>query len=225
MKPAMVKELSDAVLAKRATDNDGDITRPAKKRRNNAAAPTGFGEQGQTASYLVQSRDFEEQTRKDAALLKNKQKRKDAVGKTVSEYEGFQDQLRMDLIAWRAQQEIEEREKNNNNNNNGYDPSQNKNKKKKKVVPKPTKLWQVSDKSTVADLDLLAKVLRLDGYTFAANKSTKILWIPRDKLNCHDVVHGYFSLQKEYKELDGFLSNANEIPLGWQQRKQCSNRR
>ncbi len=48
----------------------------------------------------------------------------------------------------------------------------------------------------------------------AANKSTKILWIPRDKLNCSDVVHGYFSLQKEFKELDGFLSNANQIPPG-----------
>ena len=43
MKPVMVKELSATVLAKRAQYNDGDISRPNKKQKNNAAVPTGFG--------------------------------------------------------------------------------------------------------------------------------------------------------------------------------------
>jgi hypothetical protein len=72
MKPVMVKELSENVLAKRAQDSDGDVSRPAKKRRNNTAVPTGFGEQGQTASYMVQLRDFEEQKKKYLCLLKSK---------------------------------------------------------------------------------------------------------------------------------------------------------
>jgi hypothetical protein len=220
MKPAMIRELSGTVLAKRATDNNGDTSRPAKKRRNNAAVPTGFGEQGQTASYLVQSRDYEEKERKDASVFKSKQKRKDAVKKTLCEYDGFQEQFRLELKKWQEQQDIEVREKNIENNSNEEESSQknknnnSSNNKKKRSVAKPTELWEVSEKSRVADLDLLAKVLRLDGYKFAANKSTKILWIPRDKLNCNDVLHGYFCLQKEYKELDGFLSNANQIPLG-----------
>jgi hypothetical protein len=100
MKPVMVKEIAETVLAKRAKQNDGDISRPTKKQRNNVAVPTGFGEQGQTLAYLVQSRDFKEQKKRGAALLKSKQKRKNAVEKMLSEYDKFQNQLQIDNRAW-----------------------------------------------------------------------------------------------------------------------------
>lgn len=208
MKPAMVKELTETVLAKRAKENEGDhISRPTKKRRNNAAVPTGFGEQGQTAAYLVQSRDFEEQKKKDAALLKSKQRRKNAVEKTLSEYNKFQRQLQIDNKAWRA--EVERLVNSDDdlpdsttttNNNEPMAP-----RKKKKLVRRH-ELWEIGASTTIADLDILAQVLRVDEYRLAANKPTKLAWIPQEKLNSQDVERGYKSLQSELTELDTFLS-------------------
>jgi hypothetical protein len=213
MKPVMVKELSENVLAKRAQDNDGDVSRPAKKKRNNAAVPTGFGEQGQTASYMVQSRDFEEQKKKDICLLKSKKKRKEAVEKTLLEYNKFHDKLRSDLIAWRREQEQQEKNKTINpesssSQNDSSSSQLSLQKKKKKLLVRPRELWEVSELSTTADLDILARLFRLETYKFAANKAAKMSWIPRDRLNLHDVVRGYNSLQQESKELDAFLSEA-----------------
>jgi len=72
MKPAMEKEMTETVLAMRAKENEGDISRLTKERRNNVAVPTGLGEQGQTVAYLVRLRDFEEQKKKYAAMFKSK---------------------------------------------------------------------------------------------------------------------------------------------------------
>jgi hypothetical protein len=209
MKPVMVKEIAETVLAKRAKQYDGDITRPTKKRRNNAAVPTGFGEQGQTAEYLVRSRDYEDQRKKDESLLKSKKKRKECVTKTLADYEKFQDKLQSDMRAWRTEHEQELRnmtispESLSINNDSLSLP-----KKKRKLLVRPRELWEVSDESTTADLDILARLFRLEAYRFAANKPAKMSWIPRDRLNLHDVDRGYKSLQKEFTELDSFLSKA-----------------
>ena len=40
-----------------------------------------------------------------ASLLKSKKKRKDAVEKVLSEYGKFHDQLWLDMIAWKTEQE------------------------------------------------------------------------------------------------------------------------
>jgi len=202
----MVKELTEQVLAKRAKENEGDISRPTKKRRNNAAVPTGFGEQGQTAAYLVQSRDFEEQKKKDAVLFKSKQRRKNAVEKTLAEYDKFQRQLQTDNKAWRT--EVERLVDQNDDvataieNNEAIAP-----RKKKKLVRRG-ELWEIGTTTTIADLDILAQLLRVDEYRLAANKPTKMSWIPREKLNSQDVDRGYKSLQSELTELDTFLSKA-----------------
>jgi hypothetical protein len=213
MKPVMIKELAATVLAKRARDNDGDITRPQKKRRNNAAVPTGFGEQGQTASYLVQSRDFEEQKKKDATLLKNKKKRKDAVEKALMDYDKFQNQLRLDTIAWRAEQEEEKKNNVNNQLLSSTNESSSARKKKKKLV-RPTELWELTDVSTTAQLDILARLFRIETYKFGANKPAKMSWIPRDRLNMQDVDRGYKSLHREFSELNDFLSRGEGTSAG-----------
>ena len=57
-------------------------------------------------------------------------------------------------------------------------------------------------------MDILARLFRLETYKFGANKSAKMSWIPRDRLNFHDVDRGSVSLQQESKELDAFLSKA-----------------
>jgi hypothetical protein len=156
MKPAMVKELTEQVLAKRAKESEGDISRPTKKRRNNAAVPTGFGEQGQTAAYLVQSRDFEEQKKKDAVLFKSKQRRKNAVEKRLAEYDKFQRQLEIDNKAWRT--EVERLVDKSDDvataieNNEAIAP-----RKKKKLVRRG-ELWEIGTTTTITDLDILAQV-------------------------------------------------------------------
>jgi hypothetical protein len=61
---------------------------------------------------------------------------------------------------------------------------------------------------------LAPHIFRVDAYKFAANKPAKMSWIPCDRLNLHDVVQGYKSLQKEYKELDNFKSKAASTTMG-----------
>jgi hypothetical protein len=40
MKPVMMKELSEVVMAKIAKEKEGNVSRPTKKRQNNAVVPT-----------------------------------------------------------------------------------------------------------------------------------------------------------------------------------------
>ena len=162
---------------------------------------------------MVQSRDFEEQKKKDICLLKSKKKRKEAVEKTLLEYNKFHDKLRSDLIAWRREQEQQEKNKTINpesssSQNDSSSSQLSLQKKKKKLLVRPRELWEVSELSTTADLDILARLFRLETYKFVSNKAAKMSWIPRDRLNLHDVVRGYNSLQQESKELDAFLSEA-----------------
>jgi hypothetical protein len=166
-------------------------------------------------SYLVQLCDFEEQKKKDATLLKNKKKRNDDVEKALLRYDKFQDQLRLDTIAWQAEQEGLE---NNINNQLLSSPNESSSplswKKKKKLVCLCGGLWELSDVSTTSELDILVPLFRADAYKFAANKPANMAWIPRDRLHLHDVVRGYKSLQKEYIELDDFLSKAASTTMG-----------
>ncbi len=78
--------------------------------------------------------------------------------------------------------------------------------RKKKKLVRRHELWEIGASTTIADLDILAQVLRVDEYRLAANKPTKLAWIPQEKLNSQDVERGYKSLQSELTELDTFLS-------------------
>jgi hypothetical protein len=110
------------------------------------------------------------------------------VEKTLSEYDKFHGKLRSDMITWRTEQELELKNKtiNPESSSSQNDRSQNdtlsSQKKKKKLLLRPRELWEVSEFSMTADLDILARLFRVEAYKFSA-KPAKMSWIPCDKLN------------------------------------------
>jgi hypothetical protein len=77
------------------------------------------------------------------------------------DYDKFQNQLRLDTIAWRAEQEEEKKNNVNNQLLSSTNESSSARKKKKKLV-RPTELWELTDVSTTAQLDILARLLQIN---------------------------------------------------------------
>ena len=59
--------------------------------------------------------------------------------------------------------------------------------RKKEKLVRRHEFWEIGASTTIADLDILAQVLRVNEYRLAANEPTKMLWTPREKQNSQDV--------------------------------------